>query len=291
MPLPPMPSLDGVEHTELQLATGVRIHVATTGPPGAPRVLALHGWPQHWWMWRRVIERVGTSVRLACPDLRGLGWSGWPDDGDFRKERLAQDAVATLDALGWDDALLVGHDWGGVASYLAALSAPERFRGLIVLSAGHPWQPPARMLANAWRFAYQLPIAAPRLGAALMREGHYTELILRQASGEGFRFDPEERRAYVDVMRADGPARATEGYYRSFLAHDGMALRRLAAGRRLAMPARLLYGTREPLGPDLARGLERHGDDAAVEFVEGAGHWLAEERPGVVAERILELAG
>jgi pimeloyl-ACP methyl ester carboxylesterase len=56
------------------------------------------------------------------------------------------------------------------------------------------------------------------------------------------------------------------------------------------MPARLLYGTREPLGVELAQGIERHGDDAALELLEGAGHWVPEERPDAVAERIREMA-
>lgn len=291
MALPPLPSLPGVEHSELELSTGVRVHVALAGPEGAPRVLALHGWPQHWWIWRDVIAGLGGGVRIACPDLRGLGWSGWPADGDFRKARLADDALATLDALGWDRALLVGHDWGGVAGYLTALRAPERLDGLLVLAAAHPWQPPRRLLRNAWRFAYQLPIAPPLVGAALMRDGRYPAWLLRAASGKGFRFAERDSRLYLDVLRADVPARASERYYRSFLLQDAPALGRLAAGRRLQVLTRLLYGTREPLGVPLARGLERHGDDAQLELVAGAGHWLPEERPQLVAERIRALAG
>jgi pimeloyl-ACP methyl ester carboxylesterase len=286
----PLPQLPGVEHGELQLATGVRIHVATAGPADAPRVLALHGWPQHWWMWRRVIERLDGAVRIVCPDLRGLGWSGWPADGDFRKARIADDAIATLDALGWDRALLVGHDWGGVGGYLAALRAPERLHGLIVCSTAHPWQPRARMAANLWRFAYQLPIAPPQLGRRLMRDGRYTAWLLRAGSGRGFRFSAEELAAYVDVMREDVRARATEGYYRSFLLRDAAELTRAAGGRRLEMPARLLYGTREPLGVALAQGIERHGDDAALELLEGAGHWVPEERSEAVAAAIRAMA-
>jgi pimeloyl-ACP methyl ester carboxylesterase len=287
VPFPALPQLPGVEHRELDLATGVRVHVALAGPEDAPRVLALHGWPQHWWIWRKVIERLDGSVRIACPDLRGLGWSGGPADGDFRKRRLAEDALATLDALGWEDrVLLVGHDWGGVAGYLAALDAPERLGGLIVLAAAHPWQPPLKLLANAWRFSYQLPIAPPGLGRALMRDGRYTAAVLRAGSGAGFRFTPEEAAAYVDVMRQPIPARATEGYYRAFLTRDSLELRRLVAGRRLQLPTRLLYGTREPLGVPLARGIERHGDDAQLELLPGAGHWLPEERPDEVADAI-----
>jgi pimeloyl-ACP methyl ester carboxylesterase len=289
--MPPVPQLPGVEHRELDLATGVRIHIALAGPEDAPRVLALHGWPQHWWIWRKVIERLGGDVRIACPDLRGLGWSGWPADGDFRKARLAGDAFATLDALGWDRALLVGHDWGGVAGYLAALDAPERLDGLLVLAAAHPWQPPLTLLANAWRFAYQLPIAPPRLGRRVMHDGRYTAAMLQAGSGSDFRFTPEEIATYADVLREDVPARATEGYYGSFLTRDSIELGRAVAGRRLQVPTRLLYGTREPLGVPLARGLERHGDDAALELLPGAGHWLPEERPDAVAAQIATLLG
>ena len=204
----------------------------------------------------------------------------------LRKLRLAEDAVATLDALDWDRALLVGHDWGGVASYLAALDAPERFDAVVVLAAAHPWQPPLRVLANGWRFAYQLPIAPPMLGRRVMRDGRYTATVLHTASGAGFRFSPEELATYVDVMREDLPARATEGYYRSFLLRDSVELGRAVAGRRLTLPTRLLYGTREPLGVPLARGIERHGEDAALELIPGAGHWLAEERPDAVIDAI-----
>ena len=290
MPLPPMPEWPGVEHRRLELATGVRVHVALAGPEEAPPVLALHGWPQHWWCWRRVIERLDGAVRIACPDLRGLGWSGWPRDGDFTKPRLAADALATLDALGWRRALLVGHDWGGLAGYLTALDAPERLTGLLVLSAAHPWQPPARVAVNAWRFAYHLPLAAPRAGAALMRDGRLAAALLRAAWGEEGTFDAEEVRTYVDVIRADGPAHATEGLYRSFLLRDAPSLGRRVARRRLQVPTRLLYGRREPFGVGLAYGIERHGDDARLELLDGAGHWVPEERPERVAEQIRTMA-
>ncbi len=76
-----------------------------------------------------------------CPDMRGFGWSGWPADGDFPKQRVADDALALLDVLGLERVRLVGHDWGGWAAILAALTAPERFSGLLALWIGHPWVP------------------------------------------------------------------------------------------------------------------------------------------------------
>ena len=74
----PLPALPGVRHAHHQLPTGVRLHVAEAGDAAAPAVLAVHGWPQHWWMWRGVIPALAERHRVICPDLRGFGWSGQP---------------------------------------------------------------------------------------------------------------------------------------------------------------------------------------------------------------------
>jgi len=154
-----MPSLAGVEHTFHELPTGVRVHVASVGPAGAPAVLALHGWPQHWWVWRDVTRALDGEYRVIAPDMRGFGWSGWPADGDFRKQRVADDALALLDVLGLERVKLVGHDWGGWAAILAALTAPERFSSLTLMGIGHPWVPRGLAARNAYRLAYMLPLA------------------------------------------------------------------------------------------------------------------------------------
>ena len=156
---PSMPELAGAEHSFHDLPTGVRVHLATSGPADAPPVLVLHGWPQHWWCWRSVIAALGGEYRVLCPDMRGFGWSGWPADGDFRKQRVADDALALLDALGLERVQLVGHDWGGWAAILAALAAPERFSSLLALGIGHPWVPRRLVARNAYRLAYMLPLA------------------------------------------------------------------------------------------------------------------------------------
>ena len=91
------PALEGVGHRWHDLSTGVRAHVAHAGPEDGPAVLLLHGFPQHWYCWRRVIPLLDGS-RVLAMDTRGLGWSG--PGGDYRKARIAEDAVALLDALG-----------------------------------------------------------------------------------------------------------------------------------------------------------------------------------------------
>ena len=147
---------------------------------------------------------------MLCPDLRGLGWSGQPVDGDERKQRMADDAIALLDALGLERVRLVGHDWGGWAAILAAAKAPERFSSLLLLGIGHPWVPRALAARNAHRLLYQLPLYFPPVTS----HGGAPRRVLEVARRDGAGWAPGEVDAYVSVIRTQ--ARATGRLYRSF---------------------------------------------------------------------------
>ena len=133
------PHVDGVEHRFVE-ANGVRIHVAESGPSSSARrpILLLHGWPQHWYMWRRVIGALRDEYRMIAPDLRGFGWSEAPGHG-YDGETFAADQVALLDALGVERAFVIGHDWGGWTAVLLGLIHPDRVERMLVLNAPHPW--------------------------------------------------------------------------------------------------------------------------------------------------------
>jgi pimeloyl-ACP methyl ester carboxylesterase len=276
---PAMPELDGVEHSFHDLPTGVRVHVATAGPPDGPPVLAVHGWPQHWWAWRDVIRELSGEFRLLCPDLRGLGWSGPAADDDYRKQRMADDQIALLDALGLDRVRLVGHDWGGWTALLVALTAPERVSSLVMMSIGHPWVPTRVSLRYSYKLAYQLPLAAPFAGERVVRDGRYVRGMLRNGRRDGGRWTREEEDAYLDVLREPPATHASSKLYRDFLVRDLPGSRSLAR-RRFEMPARLVIGSREPFR-EFAAGFR-----GEVDVIDGAGHFLPEETPEAVAERI-----
>jgi pimeloyl-ACP methyl ester carboxylesterase len=259
-----MPELAGVEHSYHDLPTGVRVHLAAAGPPGAPPLLALHGWPQHWWCWRAVIGALGGEFRVLCPDMRGFGWSGWPADGDFRKQRVADDALALLNALGIERVRLVGHDWGGWAAILAALTAPERFSSLLALGIGHLWIPRRVAARNAWRLSYMLGVVAGAKGLP--------RAILQSARRDGVGWTEAELDAYLSAL----PGRASRRLYRDYLTRE-LGIR---AGP-LTVPARLMVGRREPLGLYITTNFP-----GAVELVDGVGHFVPEEAPQLVAERI-----
>jgi pimeloyl-ACP methyl ester carboxylesterase len=286
--MPPPPALPGVEHRYYDLPTGVRAHVACAGPEDAPPLVALHGFPQHWYIWRRLIGLLASEYRVLAMDTRGLGWSGPPADGDYRKARLAEDAVALLDVLELERAGLVGHDWGGWAGFLAALQSPERWTGYVATGIAHPWQPPRAVLRSLPRLAYQPPIATPFLGPRIIPA--LVPRFLRVGWGDRSTYDREAEEVYAARYREPARAEAASRYYRDFLTREapsGMA--GAFDGRRLTIPTRLLYGDRDPLGTALAQDLEHHGDDARTEFLAGCGHFVPEERPAEVAAAIRSL--
>jgi len=274
-----LPDVPGVRHAHHDLPTGVRLHVAEAGDPGAPAALLVHGWPQHWWMWRAVIPALAGRRRVICPDLRGLGWSGQPDDGDFTKGRMADDLLALLDVLGVERAAYAGHDWGGWVGWLLALRAPERLERLAAVSILHPWIPPAATARNLWRFAYMVPLATPVVGPALVRDGRAVR------AGLGSRISDADAAVYVDVVREPARAAASSAYYRHFQLRELPRLEALR-GARVELPVRVLFGRHDPVQrPDQLAGLDRHVADLEVDVVDG-GHFLVDERPDLVAGRL-----
>jgi len=280
--VPLLPHVPGVRHADVALATGVRLHVAEAGDEAAPPLLLVHGWPQHWWAWRAVIGPLAARFRVIAPDLRGFGWSGQPADGDFAKERLADDVLALLDALGIERACYVGHDWGAWAGYLAAARAPERFTRLLAVAMLHPWAARLPTALNAWRLGYQLPIVAPVAGPALLRDGRPLRAALARLVGR------DAAAVYAGVLREPARAAASCALYRTFLARE---LPAIVAGRyadaRLELPVKLLF----PRGdgaqhPSQLPGIAERAAEAEIELVDG-NHFLPDRRPRLVAERAL----
>ena len=286
----PMPQVEGITHRDVHVR-GLRFHVAEGGPADAKPVVLLHGWPQHWFMWRDVLPALATDRRVIAPDLRGLGWSDAPKKG-YLKQELADDVLALLTELGVDRFDLIGHDWGAFAGFLVCLTAPERVDHYLGCSIPHLWppaeRPSLRRLFNLW---YQVVLATPGLGSGLMRNGGATRKVLEVARSHGD-YTPDELAAFVDVLSEPEHAHATSQYYRSFLLHE---LRPLVSGamkeRTLTTPTHLLWGRRDRIleGSHATGQHERYAPNMQIEWVEKTGHFLPEERPELVVQRAREL--
>jgi pimeloyl-ACP methyl ester carboxylesterase len=276
-----LPDLEGVTHRTVE-ARGLSFHVAEAGSGEA--LVLLHGWPQHWWAWRKVVPLLAPHARLVMPDLRGFGWSDAPPDG-YDKHTMAADVLALLDALGLERVRIVGHDWGGWIAFLACMAAPERFERALALGISPPFgRPSPRMALDLWRFAYMLAIGAPGLGERLVGSERFIRTMLTARAGA---FSDDDLRAFAAVLAEPARARASVRLYRTFVLREAVR----GARGRLHVPARLVVGARDPvIRPSLLAGRERYADDLTIEVVPDCGHWIPAERPDLVAERALSPA-
>src|SRR5215210_3078021 len=286
-----LPVVPGVEH-EFVETSRIRMHVARCGESGPPLVL-LHGWAQHWYAWRRVIKPFSERFQVICPDLRGLGWSEAPADG-YDKESLASDVLALLDSLGPSRAFLVGHDWGAHAGFLLCLREPERVERFVALNDIHPWIRVAPQdLLNGWRLAYQGLLAAPGLGAWVLRRNARLVLGLISAWSAQDVWSPAELNAFAEPLREPDRAHASAQYYRTFLLRElGPMLAGQYRKSRLEVPTLLLSGEDDGvIRPYQLRGFEPYAADMRLELLPGVGHFTPEEAPEAVVERCLEHFG
>ena len=291
----PMPQVEGVSHRDVH-ARGLRFHVAEAGPADGPPVVLLHGWPQHWFMWRDVIpaSRRRPSrdrARPARARLERRAEVRLPEAGARGRRARAADASSGVERFD-----LIGHDWGAYAGFLICLTAPERVRPLRrlldpapVAAAGAPEPQTAADAVVPGRARRPRARRRPDAPGRASRDR-----CCRSARSHG-RYTDDELAAFVDVLREPG-ARATRRsqYYRTFLLHE---LRPLISGamkeRTLTTPTRLLWGRRDQIlqGAHASGDHERYAPNMTIEWVDDTGHFLPEERPELVVQRARELFG
>lgn len=271
------PSLPGVTHDWID-AGGLRTHVALAGDPGAPPLLLVHGWPQHWWSWRFVIGELARTHRVIAPDLRGHGWTDAPKTG-YEKDQLATDLLALLDAMGIDRVTWVGHDWGAFAGWLAAYRAPERLERLVALCVPPPFSRDRSPKALMTLLSYQVPISTPFLGRMLVRRGLVAKILgIARVKGD---WTPEEIETYDAIFR-ERP-HVTVAMYRTFLTRELLPLARgRFADRVVEVPTTIVVGDRDAITKSVPAAGYPGQPNVTVRRIDGVGHFLPEEEPGAV---------
>jgi pimeloyl-ACP methyl ester carboxylesterase len=276
-----------IEHQTLRLSR-LSLHVASAGA-GAPVVL-LHGWPQTWHEWRKVMPLLAPHHRLIVPDLPGLGDSSRPAEG-YDKKTLALDLCEMCEQLQLGRFHLVGHDWGGPVAFALARVQTSQVRTLTLLDVTIPGiGPDMSQGGKRWHHAFHM---TPDLPEALVRgrEREYLSWFFEAFSwrkGAIARADIDE---YVRCYSQLGALRAGFAYYRSMLVDAADNRASLEAGFRLPMPVLALGGARaeargrgvEPL--DSARVL---ADNVQGGAIPDCGHFIPEEQPELLAQRLLE---
>ena len=233
-------------------------------------VLLLHAWAETHRVFDRLAPLLSTSLRLVIPDQRGVGESDKPADG-YGLADSAEDVIALLDALGIDSSWLVGTSSGGYLAQQAAVTYPERVRGLVLV--GSPsnlhQSPPAAIrelleslhdpvsIEDMKAFRDALPLLSPVPDA-------YVETQKRAA----LTIPPRVWRSTFDGLVAATPP--------------------IRCGPIIA-PTLILWGSAEYLLPaDQLHELSEAIKDSYIESYEGTGHLVLWERPERVAADIIK---
>lgn len=145
---------------------GIRMRIAEEG--AGPLVVLLHGFPESWYSWRHQIPALAAAgFRVVAPDQRGYGGTDAPSAiEDYDILHLTGDVVGLLDALGEEQAVVIGHDWGSPVAWHCALLHPDRFRAVAALSVPYVGRSPVpplevfRMMAGE-NFFYILYFQEP----------------------------------------------------------------------------------------------------------------------------------
>lgn len=267
---------------------GIRMHYLRAGD-GSPVVL-LHGWPQTSYMWRKLIPALAARYTVIAPDLRGYGLTDKPPSG-YDKRTMAADVRALAHELGFARVAIVGHDRGARVAHRYALDHPDEVPRLVLLDViptRAMWQRLDLTLARGfWHWLFHLQPDLPEL----LVEGR-VETYLRYFFERWTYHRPPVEEAVPEYVRAysrPGALRAGFADYRASFPDDAEQDEASAAqGQKLAMPLLVLWGASGLVGQlsalDIWRG---YATDVRGEAIPECGHFLAEEQPEAVLERLI----
>lgn len=269
-------------------ANEVRLHYVAAGTSG-PLVVLLHGFPEFWYSWRHVLPVLGEHYHVVAPDLRGYNLSDKPRRG-YDLPTLCADVAGLITAFGARDAVVVGHDWGGIIAWEFAIRYPALTRRLVILNAPHPAPllRELRTLRQLRRSLYAVFFQLPWLPEWALARDHYANVrrLFQAVGANGAYLTAADVERYVAAIARPGALTAALSYYRQLARRGPLALR---PTRRIETPTLVLWGEDDvALGIELLDGLDRWVSDLRVQRFPHAGHWLALRYPAEVNAALLE---
>jgi len=300
------------------IANGIQLQVTEQGT--GPLVLLCHGWPESARSWRHQLPVLAAAgYRAVAPDMRGYGGSDAPEAVDaYSLLHLVGDMAGLVAALGEREAVVVGHDWGAAVAWACALLRPDLFRAVAAMSVPHRPRGPAPPLAtlraaglhNFYWLYFQPPGVAEAeferdpaaslrriLGAVgASRTGDAGQPLTLPEGGGFLDLMPEpvprpdwlpeaELAAMADMFRRTG-FRGGLNWYRNI--DRNWELMAPWQGALIRQPALFIAGQSDPViaGPMGRKGLEALPQAVPglrrTVMIEGAGHWIQQERPDEV---------
>jgi pimeloyl-ACP methyl ester carboxylesterase len=278
-------------HGMAEIEPGLRLHYVTAGE-GERTAVLLHGFPQTWQEWRRVIPPlVEAGYRVVAPDYRGAGHSSRPVAG-YDKLTIAADIRRLLrNELRIAGSLaLIGHDIGLMVAYAYAQAFRDEVSHLVVMDAPLPGTAVFDRLRadpRVWQFAFHSARDVPEMLVA-GRERPYLQAFFNARIFDPSAISDADLDIYSSAYAAPGAMRAGFELYRAFdrdIEDNRTALQRSG---KLTIPVLAVGGAVSTTGPLMAEMMGEVAENVSEFRVPRTGHWIAEENPGAFVERLRE---
>lgn len=288
-----------LQHHDVTLPSGLRLHAASAGDPGKPLMLFLHGFPECWAAWRTQLAAFGREYFALAPDLRGYNQSDKPRGvAAYRIQPLMDDVLGLMQHFGYAQGVCVAHDWGGALAWSLAARVPQCISRLVIVNSPHPI-PFARALscdpAQQAASRYMLRLREPDAAELLLRDDCVRLLALfRHPSTGAMALNADDIALYTHAWRQPGAMDAMLNYYRASplvppaAANPGAAALKLDPKDFLVpMPTLVIWGERDhALLPTLLDGLASVVPKLRIQRVPEGSHWVVHEQPAVVEAAI-----
>jgi pimeloyl-ACP methyl ester carboxylesterase len=269
-------------------ASGLVFEVDVAGEPGRPLVLLLHGFPQTSHTWRRELPLLAAAGYFAvAPNQRGYSPGARPQGiAAYATDLLVQDALAIASGFGAERFHLVGHDWGGQLAWLIAAHHPERLQTLTVLSRPHPAAFAAAMRQDTTqpqRSGHHRKFDDPSSARRLLEEG--AKRLRRTFASQAV--PAADADAYLARLSDEAALDAALNWYRAARSVNSEFLG--AGVPNITVPTLYLWGDADAtVGRPAAEGTARHVQGPyRFEVIDGAGHFLTDQAPGSVEQKLL----
>jgi pimeloyl-ACP methyl ester carboxylesterase len=278
-------------HSRFIKANGLNFHLKESG--NGDLVLLLHGFPEFWYSWVKVIPLLENHFKVVAPDLRGYGQSDKPQKvKDYNFKILAKDIAEIIKALGYEKAIIVGHDWGGGVAWEFAKLYPEMTERLIVLNC-----PPATKLQKSiftnWKqfkmswyiFFFQLPLI-PEWWLHKNLKNLFWRMLKGWAINKNA-FQKEDIEQYEKAFANRSDFTGPLNYYRA--ASRAMLDKDFKNIPQYNMDTLIIWGEADKaLGKWLIDDLEKYFTQKfEIKYIPNCSHWVQQEQPELVAKYIL----
>ncbi len=273
---------------------GIRMHYVTQGK--GRLLLLLHGFPDFWYVWKFQIPELDKYFRVVAPDLRGYNETDKPEGVDkYSLDLLVEDIRGLVNALGEKQAIIVGHDWGGIIAWSLAAFNPETTEKLVILNAPHPHayatrtKNSFRQLQKSW-YVFFFQIADIPEQVLSKNDYFFLKNMLRLSFTRNDVLAEEDLKSYVEAWSKPGALTAAINYYRANSNPTILFSDRTIAFPKIKSPTLVIWGEQDvALSKDLIVGTEELVDAFySIRYLRNSGHWVQLEEPNLVNKHILE---